>query len=138
VSDSPNLDLVRSIYAAWERGDFSSTDWAFDPEVEFARLGRPDFAIGEQLGEWRGLGEMRVALLDWMRSWENIRIEAERVDDLGDRVLVLSRQSGRGKRSGVPLDFEYGDIFTIRNGKIVRWELYLERADALAAAALSE
>ena len=133
---SENVELVRSIYADWERGDWNSTAYAFDPEMEFARIGRPDFA--EHLGEWRGFDEMRAALLAWMRSWEDIRVQAERVIDLGDRVLVLSRQSGRGKRSGVPLDTEYGDIFTIRDGKIVRWELYMERADALAAAGLEQ
>jgi hypothetical protein len=38
----------------------------------------------------------------------------------------------------VPLDVKYGDIFTILGGKIVRWELYMDRAEALNAAGLDE
>jgi len=45
---SANLDVVRSIYAAWGRGDYSSAEWA-DPEIEFA------FADGPTRGTWSGI-----------------------------------------------------------------------------------
>jgi hypothetical protein len=37
---SANLDLVRSIIAAWQDGDFSSSGWA-DPVMEYAMIGGP-------------------------------------------------------------------------------------------------
>ena len=51
---------------------------------------------------------------------------------------MLSRQTATGKQSGVPIEHEFGDVFTLRDGKVVRFESYWNRADALEAAGLSE
>jgi ketosteroid isomerase-like protein len=58
---SANLDLVRSIYAAWERGDYSSTEWAH-PEIEFT------FADGPTPGTWTGPTGLVEGWRDWISA----------------------------------------------------------------------
>src|SRR5438105_1846914 len=94
---SANLDLVRSIYAGWERGDFTSPSWA-DPQIEFG------YADGPEPGRWTGLQEMSARYGDWLRGWKDFRAEPERyivVDEA--RILVFVRNTARGRRSGVEL-----------------------------------
>ena len=95
---SANLDLVRSIYADWQRGDFGSTEWAH-PEIEFVS------ARGLDPGSWTGLAGMREGERGLLDAYEGFRTCAEEFRELDDeRVLVLSHQSGRGKRSGLELE----------------------------------
>jgi ketosteroid isomerase-like protein len=103
--------------------------------VEFARIGAD--ATGDA-GEWHGVDAMWAACIEWLRTWDELRVEPERFIDLGERVLVLARQTGRGKQSGLPVELEVGDLFTLRDGKIVRWELYVNRGEALRAVGLEE
>ena len=90
-----NVELVRSIYAAWERGDFSSAEWAH-PEIEYVQV------EGPEPGVWTGLAGMAEGTRDFLSTWKEFRIEADEYRELdGERVLVLQRHSGRGKTSGV-------------------------------------
>ena len=76
---------------------------------------------------------------EYLGAMSDLRIEAERIIDVSEsRVLVLSRHTARGKQSGVPIEHEIGDLFTLRDGKIVRYHSYWNRAEALEAAGLSE
>jgi hypothetical protein len=78
-----NLDLVRSIRAAWELGDFSSAGWAH-PDIEFA------FEGGPAPGSWTGLAGMAQAMRDFLSTWDEFRSEAGECRELDDdRVLVL-------------------------------------------------
>ena len=79
---SENLDLVRSILKATERGDYRSVDWA-DPEIEYVQ------ADGPLPGAWTGhTGLAEVARL-WFDAWEDWRAEAEEYRELdAERVLV--------------------------------------------------
>jgi ketosteroid isomerase-like protein len=130
-----NVNAVRRLYASWERGDLHTPD-PFDAEVEISRIGSELPGIN---GDWRGLDGFRVAMLSYLDALADLRVEAQRIIDVGDdRVLVLSRQTARGKTSALPFDREFGDLFTFRDGKIVRYVSYWDRPDALRAAGLSE
>ena len=129
-----NVEIVRRVYEQWAIGNFSAEFW--DPDVEHSRIGAetPDME-----GRWLGLDEMWSAMREYLRPMSDVRIEAVRIIDLGgDRVLVLSRQTARGKQSGVPIEHELGDLFALHDGKIVRFDSYWDRAEALEAVGLSE
>jgi ketosteroid isomerase-like protein len=132
---SANVELVRSIRAALERGDYSSAEWAH-PEIEYV------WADGPVPGSWSGLDRMAHGLRDFLSAWEDFRGEAHQYIELDDeRVLVLVRFSGRGKRSGLELDqmrSEGAGLWEIHDGKVTRLVQYFDRDRALADLGLAE
>jgi ketosteroid isomerase-like protein len=126
---SGNLDLVRSIHAAWDRGDFGAADWAH-PEIEYVH------ADGPVPGSWTGLAAMAEGWRSFLRTWEGFRTEATDYRELdGDRVLVLARFGGRGKTSGVELGrmrTNSAALFHVQNGKVTRLVIYWDGQRAVA------
>jgi hypothetical protein len=94
---SANLDLVRSIYADWERGDFSRFDWA-DPEMEFIYADGPEPVSG------RVPPAMWIAWRDVLSAWRDHRAVAEEYRELDDGgILALTVFRGRAQVSGIEL-----------------------------------
>jgi ketosteroid isomerase-like protein len=124
---SANLELVRSIYAAWQRGDWSSTEWAH-PEIEFV------IADGPAPGSWTGLAGMVEGWREFVSVWEGYSSVPDEFRELeGDRVLVLGHRSGRGKTSGLELaqmQTKGASLFHISGGKVTRLVIYWDRGRA--------
>jgi len=126
---SANVEFVRSIYTAWERGDWSSAAWA-DPQIEFV------IADGPVPFRTTGVRGMREGWRSWLSAWEGFGMRAEEFRELDDeRVLVLHRYSGRGKSSGVELDemrARAAIVVHVRDAKVTRLVGYNDREHALA------
>ena len=130
-----NVDLMRSILAAWERGDYSSTEWA-DPEIEYV------VADGPEPGSGKGLMGLAQAWGAWVSAWENLRIEVDEYRELDDdRVLVLARKTGRGKQSGLEIDEMHAKgaaLCHVRGSQVTKMVLYYDRECAFADLGVSE
>lgn len=86
MTDSSNLDLVRGMYKAWERGDFSSAHWA-DPDIECI------IVDGPSPGQWQGLTSLTDAWREQASAWEDFGAEPDEFREIDDgRVLVLTRR----------------------------------------------
>ena len=71
-------------------------------------------------------------------TWEEYSVEGEELLEAGVSVVVILRERGRGKGSGAPFDQQHPQLWTFRKGRIIRWESFQTRAEALEAAGLSE
>jgi ketosteroid isomerase-like protein len=132
---SENLDLVRSIHAAWERGDYSSVEWA-DPEIEIVTADGPD------PGSWTGIAAAAEVWRSRLSAWEEPRLQVDEYREVDDeRVLVLAHASMRGKTSGLELGQSQtrgAHLLHIRDGKVTRFVVYWDRDRAFADLGLEE
>ena len=126
---SDNLDLVRSLYANWEGGDYTSSEWAH-PEIEWVIVDGPD------PGVWRGVAGMADGFRSSMGVWKDVHAEVQEYRELdNDRVLVLEWRRARGKASGLELKqmrAEGAVLFHLRDGKVARLAFYWDRERAFA------
>jgi ketosteroid isomerase-like protein len=129
---SENLDLVRSIYLSVGRGDYSSADWASE-DIEYV------VADGLQPATVRGLGGLVHAMREAFSVIEDWRDQPEEFRELDtERVLVLSKFSGRGKTSGLAVEQDVAQLFEIHEGSVTKIVVYFDRVHALADLGLEQ
>jgi ketosteroid isomerase-like protein len=122
-----NADLIRPLFEEWGRGNW-----------------RPRFSVYHAHMEWGwsdefpGLGgvcddqrDPNPRMRAWLREWENWRAEADEFLELGDYVVVLTSYHGRGKGSGVEVHHQGAHVFKLRDGQVVRLEIFADRKRAI-------
>jgi ketosteroid isomerase-like protein len=126
---SPNVELVRSLYGAWERGERSAVDWAH-PQIEFV------IADGPAPGTWTGSDAMSEGFRELLVAWEDWRPHADEYRELDDqRVLVLDHFSARGRTSRLEVGrvrAQGAVLFHLLDGKVTRLVVYWDRDAAFA------
>jgi ketosteroid isomerase-like protein len=127
-----NVEIVRETFEAWNRRDFDRAQEAWSPDVVVEIS-----AQSTMRGTYSGLDGLREVLRFW-GAFADFHSDIEECAESGDEVVATLHHHGRGKSSGIEVDMRNWQVFTVRDGKIVRYRIYDTRERALEAAGLSE
>jgi ketosteroid isomerase-like protein len=130
-----DVDIVRRGFEGFNRGDIEAVVEMCHPAIEWF----PPAELPGVSTYHRHQG-VREAARDMLDVFGGLQAEPEELIDAVDLVVVLFRWRGHGRGSGVSLDLvgEQAAVFTMRNGKAIRAQWYIDRTDALEAAGLKE
>ena len=131
-----NVEIVRGLYSEWEKGNFWSAD-LYAPDVEW-HWSSAAKAVRGGAASYKGLDEIGAAMREWVTEWGWWSISADKLIDVGDRVVVVTtlRASLKGGRGEV--HDQGADVITLRDGKVICMEIYDTPEEALGAVGLGE
>ena len=124
-----NVEIVRSGYAQFAaNGDLAvslmSPDFVWDMSTF---LGWPE----QQL--YHGADGTREFLAAWLECWDDWKLEVEGLHDAGDKIVAIVRQTARSKATGLPVDMVFAQVWTVRDGRQTRMQMYAEPDEAMRA-----
>lgn len=129
-----NVERLQPLYDAWRRGAYEEGLEVLDPQIEW----RAAAEIPGHRGALYGRAAAAKYLEEWRQTWEAYSVVVERFIDVGDQVLALARERGSGRGSGLVLDTEFAQLWTMRDGRAVRMQEWRTWSEALEAVGLRE
>ena len=120
------MEALQRGYEALNRGDLSVVLELLDPDIEWHEP-----APSPDAGSHTGRDSFERFFRGWLESFDGFQVEPERVEARGDKLIAIVHQSGHGRASGVRVDARLAHVWTIRDGKAIRWEAVADPDEAL-------
>jgi ketosteroid isomerase-like protein len=123
-----NVKALERHYEAFNRGDLEGLLEPFDPGVVFVE----DPSVRPDAGTHVGIEGMRTFFQAMFDGSQEVAVEAVDWIDQGDRVIVEIRLHGRFRHTGIAGEARFFHVWTFREGRITRLQMYTSRDQALA------
>ncbi|HSJ16490.1 MAG TPA: nuclear transport factor 2 family protein [Solirubrobacterales bacterium] len=127
-----NVDRFRRIYERWYEDRRLGPDLLAD-DVEWVN---PQDAV--EPGVRKGRDSFNEAIQSVFAAWDEVRFETERIIDTDDDVVALGHVRGHGRATGIEVARDHGEIWTFRDGKVIRLRWFHSQSETLAAAGLGD
>jgi ketosteroid isomerase-like protein len=127
------VEALRPAYEAMGRGDWDAVFRDAHPDFE---LKTPDRGLGA--GEVRGREQASRAFADFFEPYEEVVAEPQEVFEHGDRIVVFFALRSRPRGSSSAVEIRAAHLWTMRNGRAARCEIFPVREEALKAAGIEQ
>ncbi|RPI56538.1 MAG: nuclear transport factor 2 family protein [Acidobacteria bacterium] len=124
-----NLDVIRQGYDAFGRGDITTLLGLFDEQIEWVSSGPPELITSGRRTGRQAVAEFFTAVNE---VFDIQRFDPQEFIAQGDRVVVLGHESARVRATGKVIDSDWAHVFTMKNGKVVAFQEYVDTALVVA------
>ena len=130
-----NAEVTRRAWDAWKRGDLDGVLALSTEDLIFGTTHIRDWPERE----YKGHNGLRRFMTEWLEVWDGFEVGVDELIPAPDgRVVSLFWQRGKGRQSGLSMDVEWAMVTATRGDRLVRIEVYDDRAEALKAVGLEE
>jgi len=130
---SQNVEIVRSMFEAFERQDEGALLALADPDVEI----HPSWDSLSS-GVRHGPDEFRKFWREWPSFWDAYSLEPREFVDAGEHVVVILYERARSRPGSTEIEDEFAHVWTVRDGKVTRVAVYSHKSEAFRAAGMHE
>jgi ketosteroid isomerase-like protein len=119
-----NVEIVKGVYDALTAGNLEGALGVLDPEISWTEAEGFPYA-----GTYTGTDAVVENVFARLGSeWDPFRVAASEFIDGGDQVVTLGRYSGMYKATGKSFEADFAHVWTLRDGKAVRFRQYVDSA----------
>ena len=129
-----NVEIVRRAYAVLAEQGVEAMLALADPEFEMTTPA----SLAAEPDTYRGHDGVRRWFDSFDDALEDVSLEGREFTDAGDRVFAHTVLTGRGRSTGIEVEQHAFLLWTVRDGKVIRGDVFAERGPALEAAGLSD
>jgi ketosteroid isomerase-like protein len=119
-----NVNVVRGIYEAFGRGDIPAVLATLDPNIEWIAANNSPYA---DRSPYHGVNQVLEGV--FMRigaDFDGFTIKVDELLEAGDKVVMLGSYGGAVKATGKPIDAQVAHVWTITDGKAIKWQQYTD------------
>src|SRR4051812_14116125 len=128
-----NVELIEHLVAVFNEHGIEATREFSHPEMEFHE---PPEQPGARVA--RGIDQVVEFFTEFDSAWESHRSEPLEIRAVGEDKVLLETVEHFVGRDGVEVEAPFSSVYTIRDGKVLRWQGFWERGRALEAGGLTE